>query len=58
MYFFVLRILIELKFLRSMIFILINDDGVNVLGIRVFWEVMNNVDLFLLFFNESIIVVF
>lgn len=41
-----------------MIFILINDDGVNVLGIRVFWEVVNNVDLFLLFFSESIIVVF
>lgn len=41
-----------------MIFILINDDGINVLGIKVFWEVINNVDLFILFFDKSIIVVF
>lgn len=41
-----------------MIFILINDDGINVLGIKVFWEVINNVDLVILFFDKSIIVVF
>ncbi len=56
MYFFVLRILTELKFLRSMTFILTNDDGVNAPGIRALWEAMNNADLSLPFSNESIIV--
>lgn len=52
----IVRKLAKLKLLRSMTFILTNDDGINAPGIKALWEAVNNPDLPLPSFDESIIV--
>ena len=39
-----------------MTFILTNDDGINAPGIKALWETVNNTDLPLPFFTQSIVV--